>query len=334
MAHTPEFYLADLRETTHDYVIKWEKLMERMAGAYDSAYESQTTLLGTVKKSVEARKERERALMVYTLSLVTVGIVGTIANRLVKKVDVGGASETLAQVAAKEAQDSVVAEWTRGVVTTLAKDGTKKLQSVTLDPALAGSGKVDDGFSPLGMTPNSYGHSLKEGVFSRAEIVADFARICYRESDKYTADFAKNLRDFMLYGPFFTTLPETDVDKDTLTRNAKLALWIAWARARDKSYWQTQVALAQGYYASYSEAFDFGPVCDELVSLGVPSSLIVIESNNYLTGTTSRGLNMCGLIDWATGVTAPAALYQNLPTNTEGMKYAQDRFFAKKWLGR
>jgi len=328
MAPTVQALLSDIRDTISEYTNKWLIFAHKMARAYDAAYEGQARLLRRIQKAIEARKERDDAMMVFALSLLTVGIVGPIAKRFVKKLTSNGTSKTIGDLVGKAAQDPLLTEWFQDTFGAVAKKGTEKLQDLGLAKLNLMSPPPGDAFTPAGLTPTSYGHLLEQGILERAEVFSDLARGFYEgavlhnpPTFNFTPAMASRIRDGLRQSSFITDVPG-QVDENVLTAKAKLALWVAWAHVRDEAYWR------KASHGFNPEVRDFAPVRDELVNLGVPAREISVtpqrpygfdfDDMHTLPHLRVQGLNVDGLIKWAKSPLAISMLFQNLPMNAAG----------------
>jgi hypothetical protein len=120
---------------------------------------------------------------------------------------------------------------------------------------------------------------------------------------------------------FFSKAPASvmaGATKTALLARAKLALWIAWAWDRDLSYWEKQTLTARGHgIMGVSEVWDWEPLRQELVNLGLSATSITLKGMNRMQ--LIYGLNMEAFIGWARSTAATKALFSGLATDPEGI---------------
>lgn len=131
---------------------------------------------------------------------------------------------------------------------------------------------------------------------------------------------ARNLAEKICDTSFIDKAPE-EIDKKLLQDKAELGLWIRWACARDREYWKKYSNVMN------VEVFEFWPVLDELVRLGVPSAQIWLMGSYVpaakridvmqLKATRDNGLNMDGFIRWASGLQAIELLFLGVKRNQD-----------------
>lgn len=328
MAETTESYLSGLRLDILEYTRKWEGFANRVEMSYAEAYHSQAAVLTKVKQTIDARKKREVEMMTFTLSLLTLGVAGTLTNRFVKKLTDGAKSQAnVGELAAKIATDSLILDWTGDTMKALSKQAAQKLVQDPLLERLGAKSAGGDGnaFSPVGMNPEQYGRQLKRGILARSEILSDFARALY---DHYKAvlpvESARMAQQALRRSPFFTDVPVGIMD-EALTRSAKQALWIGWAKVRDVAYWE------KSNHEFNPEVWELAPIRDELVALGAPAGpLTKVNKMANLRFPGGKqppryGIDMMGLIRWAKGPQAGQLLFEGLPGNAGGIAAARQK---------
>jgi len=320
MADT-EHYLNDMRSTTLEFARKWSIVAGHMKLAYSKAYQHQQKFLNDIKASIEEKKKKEEAMMTFTLGLLTGGIVGPIADRVVKKFMKGGELSTLKDVAGTVVHDSLLTEWTGDAFKTLVKAGDDKLRALGVDNLK--SQVATAGFEPAGMTPDDYGTSLQLGIDERADAMSDIARVIHREYSGISPAVAEEVNKIFLSSPFFTDVPKKELKEDDVQRSAELMLWIAWGKLRDVEYWDKQKAL---YLYSFSEVWDWAPLLAEITRLGGSAKQIKVPSVKGWVAT----IDMPEFIKWSKGATAPKAAFDGVPTKADAVDGAIKQYLKKK----
>jgi hypothetical protein len=142
-----------------------------------------------------------------------------------------------------------------------------KVNSV-LSPDVASN----DVFAPANTTPEEYTTGLQEGITwnvvfltkllyeakwdpTKKSAKVEDKVITLKSGDQLTADGAKLLTETILDSSFMKEMPPLDLDVDTLTKKASLALWIGWALARDAKYWNPKDAPIMNYVYDVGEGW-------------------------------------------------------------------------------
>lgn len=327
MAETASHYLGGLRMDILEYTNKWERFANMTRTSYRKAFQSQAAVLAKVKQTIDARKKRDAEMMTFTLSLLTLGVAGTLTNRFVKKLTDGAKSKAdVGELAAKIASDSLLLDWTGDTMKALSKRAVDKLAH---DPLLDKLGLKNPsangiGFSPAGMNPEEYGDRLSAGILLRSEILSDFARAFYDHyAQSVPVENAREAKQALRRSPFFTDVP-SGISEDAMTRSAKQALWIGWAKVRDLPYWE------KANHEFNPEVWDLAPIRDELVALEAPPG--PLTRVNKMAGLYMPGrrqppysIDMVGLIRWAKSPQAAQLLFEGLPGHPGGMAVARQK---------
>ncbi|MCL4796829.1 MAG: hypothetical protein KJZ84_19850 [Bryobacteraceae bacterium] len=327
MAETASHYLGGVRMDILEYTNKWERFANIARTSYRRAYQSQAAILTKVKQTIDARKKRDIEIMTFTLSLLTLGVAGTLTNRFVKKLTDGAKSAgNVGELAAKIASDSLILDWTGDTMKALSKRAAEKLaHDPLLDKLnLKNPAPNGDAFSPAGMNPEEYGDRLSAGILLRSEILSDFARAFYDAfAESLPVENARAAKQALRQSRFFTDVP-TGISEEALTRSAKQALWIGWAKARDLPYWE------KANHEFNPEVWELTPIRDELVALGAPAG--PITRINKMAGLYTPGrrqppysIDMVGLIRWARSPQAGQLLFGGLAGNAGGIAAARQR---------
>lgn len=325
MAETAPEILNSLRSDIHDYTIKWMKFATIARASYRAAYQSQAAILTRVKQAMDARKKRDLEMMTFTLSLLTLGVAGTLTNRFVKKItDTARSKDAVGELAAKIASDSLILDWTGDTMKALSRRSVDKLVNDPLLDKLNLKSPSSSGnaFSPAGISPEEYADRLEEGILGRSEILSDFVRGIY---DHYApvlpVENARAAKEALRRSPFFTDVPKGITDA-VLTRSARRALWIGWAKARDLRYWE------KSNHEFNAEVWELVPVRDELVALSAPPG--PLTRVNKMAGLRGPGfrpqpysIDMLGLIRWAKSPAAAQLLLEGLPLHSSGATAAR-----------
>jgi hypothetical protein len=298
---TREIFL-DVRQTIDEVSRRWGAYLHGASAAYANAFDSQAKLLFAEKKIIEAVKQQETDNMVFALSILTMCLSAPLSTYFAKGLKAeaallsGGQNEDKVIDASMKKALSFGTDIAQKRITKPPKD----IQSMRSAPAPA------DPYVPTAVTPAEYAESLQQGADETANQLSIDAQNCYRHADIFTVEEATKIREIVYNSQYITQAPPDVMSAETkvlLNKRAKLALWFAWALERDKEYWKGQSLMARTVYFR-SEAWSWGLLRQELVTLGVPASLITIK------GFSPRGaifaLDMANFIDWAW---KPEALY-------------------------
>ena len=323
MSDTSEKIFTDMRLNIVEVLTEdWSKYLETVTAAYDTAYSRMKELLGEVQAAIIERHRAQQALMVGVLSVVTGGVVGVFAEKLAKRlVPEAEMLETTAiyttqntlmvQVTKVAGEDPVLFKILRDTTKDAVKKGGDKLTELGLDK-FKGEGP-SDGFKPNGLSVADYRRLLNDGITDRAKFLTFFAKLLYQASDLFPAEVAESLRAGMQKNEFFDGATRKHVrDVKLLTDKAELALWCAWALARDEDWWEKQVAV-KNYGPSMSEVYDWNAVREELVRLGVPEDPITVVQGFGGGFRAKKGLDVIGLLKWARSVDAVHTLNEGIP---------------------
>src|SRR6266478_4606097 len=279
-----EIEFLKMRTTIQEYAGKWRGYFNGMAAAYAGAYERQKKILEEAKHVLEERKKQEDEARLFALSLLTVGLTSTIGTHFAKEA-LSSHVASLSQVAAIAREDSIIGEWLVDTMKDVSKESLKKgteagLELVGLKTKAGHEAITGEPFVPPLDNPAEYGFTLQQGLEERASCIADIVRL-FGDSGLFTAEMAKAMHKGMLQSPFFAQAPPSVMDdrkKGVLLKRAELALWIAWARERDRHYWEIQVAM-RFYGPAKSEVWVWAPLRKELIELGVPEAHITAEGS-------------------------------------------------------
>jgi len=293
-------YMEDLQGYVHEAVAAWKVYADRASQAYAKAYEAQGNLLKNVKKELEEARKKEQEAMTFMLSLVTVGVAGPVAGYLAGKV---------ATQLEKEAAEKFV-DWAKDKAKEGAKDATEKAVKYLHPEALG-----EDPYEPAGVSPVEFMASMLERVDERDYTLTHLVN---QLKDSVTSPaLAKYLAEVIVNTSFIQDTPP-DVNKDLLAQRAELALWIAWAIPRDRSYWYKgyatntpKGALGIGRGDVGAEEILYKPLYDKLVTMGVPSSEIALWVQERNRSTRHLvGLWMTGFINWASSPRAVDTVFR------------------------
>jgi hypothetical protein len=329
----------------------WTHYAWATSSAYATAYKQNLEVLGKVKKKQQQRRAETEAAMAFVLSLLTVGLAGGVAGALARKFAskaYGGSkvAEDVAKDVLKWSQQQAAAPLVRAV-------------SSAFSPDVASA----DVFSPADTTPEEYTTSLQEGITLSVGALTQIVFEAKWEPGKKTASLgdkviqlksggqlttegARQLTEAILDSSFMKELPPLDIDVRTLTRKAKLALWIGWALARDADYWNRKDAPLMNYIydaqkglvplpvgPAFWEQMDWEPVRQAIIDVGVMYQAVTAQSNMPVGGgqfQTQKGLYMWGFMNWASSPDALAAIFDGaIPKNANGFDMV-----AKKQLVR
>jgi len=313
----------------------WQSYVDAAADSYGDAWHQQEAVLRKVKQNVEARKKEEEAALMFAFNLITVGVGGPLAGRLVAK--------GVSHIAKEETQ-----EFVRKAIEKVTDPVKEKLKSLEEDVAKKLCASSEDPFTPPSVTPDRYGWQLKLVVDHRLKMLAELQKQALQPS--MPIESVRALAEAICCSEFVEAAPD-EVDQETLTIKTLLGLWLAWGWCRDQSYWNVgddddddpMVAQLGGVYqqaASHRDAerVDFQPLYEHLTKVvHVPAALIRGHAwkitSSYVVKTNLEKvetMNMSHFINWANDLGSLRLLF-----NTE-MPVERELFgqMAAQWVKR
>jgi hypothetical protein len=310
----------------------WTNFINKLGKSYKDAYEANKTVLTHVKNKKLADAKREEMAFNFMLSLLTVGIAGGAASKLV------GA---IFEKSGKAAQDAG-----KQVFQFIFNSDVKIAQMVAADQRTVSSNV----FEPIGPDPFSY-YLNQEIAFSDKQLALDEAVQNARYRSRTTPISAKEAEDFVvgaLEQPLIKNQPHPDkINFQDVTIKARLALWIAWAYARDIPYWywNTEEDLQYGWSSpgklrsgpmgkGVLESRDWNAVRLDLIALKVPPGNITFGPLDIYFGMNKPqmvllGLDVWGFCKWIASPAAPNLLFDKLPPNIEGFGLSKERMLKR-----
>lgn len=313
-------YVVDVEAEIHKATAAWQAYGYAASDAYSKAYVHQGEVLKAVSANLEQMRKDEEAMLSLAFTILTVGVAGPLASAFLKgKVDVAVEEVTAAikdqavvktaKAAAEVAKDSL-SDSAKKVMEKASDKITESLQSPSREEA----------FQPSGIPPDQYGDELQEAIQRQTGALEDTVVTFLRKgSAGMTMDGAKRLSQGILNSDFITRAPGA-VNKSKLKTSASVALWLAWAWARDVKYWSVHnIPTIPGVG---KELAAFEPIRKELVEqLHLPAA----DINQKAFSVTGKFdiMNMSGLIRWSFSAGARATLFAGMPANPLGRSYAE-----------
>lgn len=304
----------------------WTHYGWAVSHAYATAYKRQLDILKRVKDDIEARLEFDHDLVSFGLSLLTVGVAGGVAGIIARK---------MFDKSTKSGE----------IMIDVLKQSLQRAQKSADDAdieAISPKAKVaGDAFAPAGVTPEEYTTALQEGISYYSSLLSDIqdavaydpgpknvtfggATVTLRSSGlALTADDARRLTEMVINSTYVKDLPPTELKGEDLVPKASLGLWIGWAYGRDVPYWRRAKTEYWANNPVYDEEFDWEPVRQTLILLGVPASQITENGTEYLWGNRTRpktGLDMWSFLNWVASPAASKTLLSGLPTDDFGFE--------------
>jgi hypothetical protein len=322
MPETSREVFMEMRERIdHVLVTDWASYISTMSDAYDTAFNNVNKLLDAVHTAIIERQKAEQALMVTTLSILTGGAAGILAEGLVKRLPVlektvfsmqGG----LVKVMKVAREDPVLYKVFKDTTKDLVKKGIEKVDDLALDQFKAEP--PSSGFEPVGMRVDTYRDQLTQGIIDRGTYLWNFADFLYDTADNWSPEFADTMRQGLYRNDFFQKKPH--LHKEVLVQKAELALWSAWALPRDEDYWTKQVAMQRS--GLRSEALDWAPVRNRLKDLGVPEDAISVSGIQwgFVRSKAAQGLDVIGFMKWVKS-SLVHTLFDGIPVNGGATTY-------------
>ena len=193
-------------------VKQWHNQITTLTAAYDQAFTNVNDLLQRVKAEIIERQQRENALMITTLSILTGGVASVLGDELVKSMPViektiysqrGG----LLKVMKVAQEDAFLYKVFKDTTKDLVKKGVEKVDDLALDQFKGEP--PESGFKPVGMRVAAYTDALTQGIDARAQFLWDFADYLYQNADSWTVEMANSMRQGLYQNDFFhgKTLP-------------------------------------------------------------------------------------------------------------------------------
>jgi len=324
-------YISLLESTISQCREHWGHYVDVTEQAYAWAWSHQGGVLENVKRKLEARRKREEAIATFALNLLTVGVGGALAGAATKGL-VKSAGGLVGQELSKEFVDKAV-DIAKEKVSEPIKHATEWAYK-----ALAGEGS-EDPFKPAGISPAEFGAELRSGVSYRTGTLWDMVVRLKRENiTDITLAGARSLAEEIIPLPFLQEMPSLEIDAGSLKKKALLALWLAWAWARDEAYWKVHGSVMRGDSLNYQgERQDFESVMNDLLKLGVPSSVASQKDTVYHWGNRTElidEINMPGFIAWANSMDWMRLMFQGVPHDDDFLRKLPERMVeirVKKW---
>ena len=297
---------------------RWGAFGNGAAAAYASAHTSIQTVLLNCKAHEQARIAREAAQMSFAISLLTVGIGGDAVGALIKK----GVSNSLGLSEAKA--KTLVGELFTSFAERPLKDASgaaikyldEKLKDAVL-PTVS-----TDAFSVCGLNPTQYGETLKESINRQFVVLCGLKEGLADAAISAPAalDTARTLAKRILGDTLLATIPADNQYSTVLVRPAKVALWLAWGRARDQAYWSVRVPTAVSPFQR-DENESFQPIRMDMTQLGLGSR--VTTEVLSIRGGSEKYMDMHKLAKWASSVTSFDDTFSLLPPECRSLEWFQ-----------
>jgi hypothetical protein len=309
---------AEIRKATSS----WKAYGYAVSQAYSKAYFEQGTLLSGISKNLEELRKKEEMIASFALTVLTVGVAGPLAAAATKEVFEKGA-------------DVVKEQWVHLVNIGLEK--TAEWASENL-----GDTSSEDAFQPSGIPPDQYGDSVQEAIETYTgfleDTVLDFLR---KGSENMTLDGAKKLYNVVLKTDFVKNPPQI-TDRHKLQDQARLALWLAWAWARDVDYWRIHNDGTIDKYRKELQQYEplrkllhlFPmPAFDQTVYFYPKRTTVRRPVRPLFSSDDDDGddlptghvdlIDMMGFLEWSVSTSATGALFAGMPANPQGRRYAE-----------
>lgn len=332
MPETSREIFADMKEKIAFVLASdWSSYISTVSTAYSVAFNRVTKLLEGVKAAETARREKEQALMVTTLSILTGGVIGALGDGLEKRLPkleetvfkMEGGIMKATKVAA---DDTVLYKIMKDTTKDLVKRGGNAVIQFGLDQFKGDP--PTSGFEPVGKEVDEYRDDLTQGIIDRAKFLHTLFEVMYEQADSWTVEAADAMRKGMYQNNDFFRENPYRAARHILEVKAEMALWSAWALARDDDYWQGQRAATQSSLSN-TEALSWAPVRDELVNLGVPEDAITVVGWQAQQAATmrgswkglTRGFDVLGFKDWVQSNGFTHTLYEGIPIAGGAMQH-------------
>lgn len=324
--HTVDGYMGYLSKQIERANDHWDHYGKVISAAYATAYDDHQRALNYVQQHQRAQKDADEAAMSFLLSLLTVGVAGAAAGAFARSI-----SEN-----SKPVEDAA-----KDMVKDVLKGGVSRLgQALSPDRAVS-----NDVFAPADISPSQYMAKILEGISYCKTLLDDILDeaqwdpntmqvkvpdksgtttvLLLKSGGQLTVDSAKKLAEVILNTSYFQQMPPREINSQTLTPKASLAMWIGWALNRDPVYWynakQTWYRGGMGPPGRATrEQVDWLPIRRDLAGLGVPGDLI---SSIIVGAGLDQGLYMWGFMKWAASKSSLDLLFdRSLPKNSLGFE--------------
>lgn len=316
---------------------RWTAFFAGLESAYEAAYNAQAKLLSNTKANIDAQKKREQEERTFILSMFTAGLGSPMATHFSKELK-ATAIKNLPDIAKAAGGDKIIDDMVGHTISALKTAGgvlngaSKNIQDWVLKSSGIKSADTSaEPFVPAGLTGTQYGANLRQGCQERVNLLKDIVFVFRDTADGFPVPAAKAIREAFAKTDFFTKAPPSKMDDKTralLASRAKLALWIAWALGRDRTYWTVQSGMRL-YGPAMSEVFAWEDLRKELVLLGVPAGSISFPESRHTGWAASRAMNMEGFIRWASSPNSLQLLFSGLQTDTAGVRSVVGRWNSK-----
>jgi hypothetical protein len=238
---------------------QWNTYATQLGRGYTTAYALQKDAIDNINKNLQLKAESAY----WLLSLLCVAFAGGVAGGLMAPW-VSKAGTATAQLIVRNKLSAGAANSVQGIVqkvTDVAKPSTTPLVPAVKDPLTY----WQDMLGEIGLC---FSH-LRGAIETTEKAADDFG---------FSVDDANELVDDLLLDPLFKNSPSDDnmPDASLVAREAEVGMWIAWAAARDLTYWNRAVAIMANRVVAASTNMDyledarqFQPALDRLKALGL-----------------------------------------------------------------
>jgi hypothetical protein len=278
-----------LHNRVNTQTFSWAQFGAQSYLGYKDAYDRQTTILETVKKSTEL--SNERCWMVFTVLFTMMSAGGSLVT------------ESLGEWAGRLLEPPKMApdiadELFHKTVDLMSDNLKDRIKDSMLGTRAEGGGESSP-WKPVVDDPSTYDGKMRDMLDGlAAEIMKVMDDLVSKSASWSVSDATAFVSRFEASCPYLTDLPVLgDQFKAAVAKTAETAMWIEWADARDKGWWEKDDRDFDG-----NALVLFDPVLTELTTrLGVPENDITSmrRLGSTLHNEPAKVLDMLKLIEWA-----------------------------------
>jgi hypothetical protein len=245
-----------LTEQLNSAQFQWNTYATQLGRGYTTAYKFHQKAIDDINENLRLKAESSY----WLLSLLCVAFAGGVAGGLMAPW-VTKAGQVTSQLIIRNKLSAATANGISGVVqkgTDAAKPSTTPLVPAVKDPL----SYWQDMLGEIGLC---FSHL-------RADIETEMK---LADAGQFSVGDANKLVEISMHDPLLKDSPSDDdmPDESLVAHEAEMGMWIAWAAARDLTYWNRAIAsISYGVQPSgnkyYEDATQFQPAVDRLRALG------------------------------------------------------------------
>jgi hypothetical protein len=302
--------LQDIKNRLVTAHVGWQAFAEACVPAYEEALKIHKKALSDSKTNTELQAKQLWQVFSFALQ----AFVGPWAPRLLAPITEKANTVKVYMQGRFWVVDELSAAWTHQAFSGLhdpAKELAKSIKDTAVEKAKSMAVKMSDAFEPIAEETLIYTARLKEGIHTRGKLLMAMIDELIERSDTIPVAQATSLfNGYVNNCSFLTDVPGDvgDVFKIRFKAEAELAMWVAWAVARDENHWrwaqQTYGAFGSNFHAQ-PERSAMDPIRLRLIALSVPEGEFSSTESMYAGGYKWEGIDMVKLIQWGKKMSKP-----------------------------